>query len=104
MSLTAAQQQRTSSELRANIALSGLSAGDVQAALGFTAERLEQVLSVGPAASPADVWLLRDYLEQRVLAQGGTPVPYTVLTSQARQLAAGWFRLRPVPGAQGQAR
>ena len=99
MSLTTAEQRRTSSELRANLALSGLSADNVRTALGFTDAQLEATLSVGPAASPADVWLVRDYLEQRVLAQGGTPVPYTVLTSQARQLAAGWFRLRPVPGA-----
>jgi hypothetical protein len=99
MSLTAAEQQRTSSELRANFARSGLADGDIQAALGFSAEQLAETLSVGPAASPADVWLLRDYLEQRVLARGGTPAPYTVLTSQARQQAAGWFRLRPVPGA-----
>jgi hypothetical protein len=99
MSLTAEEQQRTSSELRANLALSGLMPGDVQAALGFGAGQLAQTLSVGPAASPADVWLLRDYLEQRVLALGGTPVPYTVLTAQARHMAAGWFRLRPVPGA-----
>ena len=98
MSLTAEEQRRTSSELRANLALSGLSDGHVQGALGFTAVQFAETLSVGPAASPADVWLLRDYLEQRVLAQGGTPVPYTVLTSQARQQAAGWFRLRPVPG------
>ena len=99
MSLTAEEQRRTSSELRANLALSGLAHGDVQAVLGFSAAQLAETLSVGPVASPADVWLLRDYLEQCVLAQGGSPVPYTVLTSQARPQAAGWFRLRPVPGA-----
>ena len=51
-------------------------------------------------ASPAaSVWLLRDYLEQRVRAAGGTPAPYTVLTEQARPLADHWFGLQaPPPG------
>lgn len=98
MSLTAAERARTSAELRANLELSGLTASEAAAALGCGARQLEEALSVSPAGSPARVWLLRDYLEQRVRAAGGSPVPYTVLTEQARRLAAGWFGIQPPPG------
>lgn len=94
MSLTAAERARTSAELRANLELSGLTASQAGAALGFSARQLDEALSV----SPARVWLLRDYLEQRVRAAGGSPVACTVLTEQARQLAAGWFGVQPPPG------
>ena len=98
MSLTAEEQQRTCAELRANLALTGLADADVAAVLGFSAGQLAETLALGRASQPADVWLVRDYLEQRVLASGRTPVPFTVLTEQSRQLAAGWFRLRQAPG------
>jgi hypothetical protein len=95
VSLTAAGRARTS----ANLELSGLTASQAGAAPGFSARQLDEALSVSPAVSPARVWLLRDYLEQRVRAAGGSPAAYTVLTEQARLLAAGWFGVQAPPGA-----
>ncbi|XVU28529.1 DUF2316 family protein [Actinoplanes sp. CA-054009] len=97
MSLDREQQDRTRAELRANFELAGIEPGQVRADLGFTAERLDETLGLTPASDPADVWLLRDYLESRILAGGGVPRPFTVLTGEARAAAARWFPLRTPP-------
>lgn len=99
MSLTTAQQSRTRKELLENHRLSGLTVQDLQTNLGFGAQRLDDTLHLRPASDPADVWILRDYLEQEILARGCTPVPFTVLTVAARAAAAQWYRLRPAPGS-----
>ena len=46
-------------------------------------------------ARPADVWAVRDLLEEAALHAGAEPVPYTHLPEGARAAAEGWFRLRP---------
>ncbi len=97
MSLTVGEQRQTSVELHANHRMSGLSLHDVQADLGFTAGQLEATLDVAPGCDPADVWLLRDYLQREITARGLTPAPYSVLTEPARAAAAGWFPLRTAP-------
>lgn len=102
MSLTVGEQRQTSAELHANHLLSGLSRHDVQADLGFTAGQLEATLDVASGCDPADVWLLRDHLQQVITAAGRTPVPYSVLAEAARAAAAGWFPLRPAPIAHHQ--
>jgi hypothetical protein len=84
MSLNAAQQARTSQELYANLELSGLTAEAVRADLQFTAHQLDETLELGPDSRPNDVWQLRDYLEQTILARGATPVPFSVLTESMR--------------------
>jgi hypothetical protein len=95
MTLNAAQRDRTSEELRANLALSGLTAGQATADLRFTPQRLRAALDA--SADPADVWQLRDYLEQAVRDTGRRPVAYTVLSRRARFLARTWFTLRKAP-------
>ena len=102
VALTDAQQLRTKQELEVNLGRSGLTMPDLESRLGLTAERLDAAMHLRPGAHPVDVWLLRDYLEQEILAQGGEPAPFTVLTPQARQVAAGWYRLRHAPGPAGQ--
>lgn len=93
MSLDRAEQQRTSEELRANQRLSGASDQQLAEQLDFSTQQVEDTLAVADASAPQDVWLLRDHLEDLVLALGGTPVRYSVLTEQARQSAARWFPL-----------
>ncbi|GAA2096656.1 DUF2316 family protein [Kitasatospora saccharophila] len=96
MSLNDEERARTAAELRANLELTGLDADRAGAELGFDGGRLAQVLAVA-GADPADVWLLRDHLEDLVRAAGREPVPYTVLTEEARAAAERWFPLRRAP-------
>lgn len=55
------------------------------------------MLGVTEGAGPAEVWQLRDYLDQAVRDAGGRPVPFTVLTDRARHLARVWFTLPQAP-------
>ncbi|MBN9105743.1 MAG: DUF2316 family protein [Propionibacteriaceae bacterium] len=90
MSLTPAQQRQTAAELQANFELSGLSTADLRQLTGWIQERIVATLTVD-SADPADVWRLRDLLESEVRSAGRTPVPYSVLTEQARASARAWF-------------
>lgn len=83
MSLTPAQQRQTAAELQANFELSGLSTADLRQLTGWIQERIVATLTVD-SADPADVWRLRDLLEAEVRSAGRKPVPYSVLTEQAR--------------------
>ncbi|GAA5062642.1 DUF2316 family protein [Streptomyces similanensis] len=98
MSLNDAERRRTSQELKANLAASGLSAREAAEDLGFTPGRLRSALDVGPSGDPVDVWELRDYLDQAVRDTGRAPVPWTVLTEPARHLTREWFPLRKPRG------
>ncbi|KQO96593.1 DUF2316 family protein [Leifsonia sp. Leaf264] len=97
MSLNREEQRRTSSELAANLELSGLTTEQVATDLGFTLERLGETLDVDGPGDPVDVWQLRDYLVQAVTDAGREPVAFTVLTESSRALARTWFRLRTAP-------
>ncbi|WP_353808194.1 DUF2316 family protein [Agromyces sp. SYSU T00194] len=97
MSLSPEEQRRTSAELHANLDRCGLGPGEIRADLGMSAHQLNETLAVSDDARPTDVWLVRDYLEKLVVARGGTPVPYTVLTERMRQVAASWYPLRTAP-------
>ncbi|MFE1319783.1 DUF2316 family protein [Kitasatospora phosalacinea] len=96
MSLNAEERARTAAELRANLELAGVGADRVGVELGFVDGQLAEALGV-TGADPADVWLLRDHLEDLVRAAGREPVPYTVLTEEARAAAERWFPLRKAP-------
>jgi len=90
MSLNRQQREATSRELRANLALSGYDASRLYRLTGWCVQRIECTLAVD-AADPADVWRLRDLLDEVVRGAGHEPVPYTVLTPSVRRAAAGWF-------------
>ncbi len=97
MSLNHDELRRTSVELQHNLRLSGLTEAEVAADLGLTPDRLRAVLRMSALESPAEAWLLRDYLEQAVRDAGGEPVPFTVLTERSRRMAEFWFGLREAP-------
>jgi hypothetical protein len=101
VSLDREETARTSRELAANLDLAGLAPATVAASLGFSEDRLRETLAVSPASRPADVWLLRDFLDQVVRDRGGRPEPWTVLTDEARRAAETWFALRPPPATPG---
>lgn len=90
MSLTAAQRRQTAAELQANFELSGLSTADLRQLTGWTQERVVASLTV-TAADPADVWQLRDLLDIEVRSAGRTPLPFSVLTEEARGAAGVQF-------------
>ncbi|ROS75390.1 DUF2316 family protein [Cellulomonas sp. PhB143] len=97
MSLTTQELARTRSELRANFELTGLTAAEVAADLGYTPERLDATLGTTGPSDPVDVWELRDYLEQTVRDAGRTPVPFSTLTRGNKLRARMWFPLRRAP-------
>jgi hypothetical protein len=83
MSFTAAQRQQTAAELQANFELSGLSTADLRQLTGWTQERVVASLTV-TEADAADVWHVRDLLDTEVRSAGRTPLPFSVLTEEAR--------------------
>lgn len=95
MSLNRRERQATSSELRANLDLSGQTPDDLAHALGRSAAEIQGVFDLADVA-PADVWLVRDALDRAVRATGATPAPWSVLTDQARTAAQQWFVLADV--------
>ena len=84
-------------QAQANLVHSGLTPPIVATALGHTSARLGDTLHISPAPHPADVWLLRDFLDQAVRDRGATPEPWTVLTGVSRAVASRWFSLRTAP-------
>ena len=94
MSLIRTEVSRPGVELAANLERAGIPREQVAADLGFTARRLTETVRVGPAADPADVWLLRDYLDRTIRVQGRVPEPWVALDETARLRAAHWFALR----------
>jgi hypothetical protein len=97
MSLNPDQLRRTREELRANLERTGLAEAEVLSDLQWTPERLDAALRSTGSSDPVDVWQLRDYLEMAVRDAGGTPVPFSTLTSANRIRARLWFRLRRAP-------
>jgi hypothetical protein len=86
MSLNDAQRKQTSKELKANYQISGLTPEDIQADLGFSPKQLEETLNLGLEANGETVWRLRDYMEEKIKAQGKGPYPYSILRNNI------WYR------------
>ncbi len=79
MSLTAAQKKQTSMELHENYRILDFRPEQIQADLWLSARELTNTLNIGFMSNPTTVWKLRDYMEEKILAQGKTPVPYSTL-------------------------
>ncbi|WP_282203791.1 DUF2316 family protein [Kitasatospora fiedleri] len=90
MSLNDEERVRTAAELRANLELTGVPTDAIRAELGYGEREFEKIMEV-TGADPASVWRVRDHLEELVVAAGREPVPYSVLTEQARAAAERWF-------------
>ncbi|GAB2673079.1 hypothetical protein GCM10027169_38630 [Gordonia jinhuaensis] len=96
MSLNARERHRTSDELGANLVISGLTTEELRQRLGFTTGQLDAAMAAR-TSDPAEVWLVRDYLESVIARRGATPFPYSVLTEDARRMAQIWFDLATPP-------
>lgn len=86
MSLNRRESRATSLELHTNLELAGLTPYDVAIALGRAPAWVQATLDLA-GARPEEVWLLRDYLDRAVRTAAATPVPWSVLTDQARATA-----------------
>ena len=99
MSLSPAEQERTRMELTRNLDQSGWTPERIATALGISLERVDMALAM-TRARPADVWMVRDVLDEAVRQVGRSPEPYTHLSTGARASADAWFKLRPVSAAR----
>jgi len=97
MSLSNAERLATSQELQENLLLSDLTNLQVATDLGYSLSRLAATVALSAGNDPADVWQLRDYLQQAVRDSGVEAAPFTVLTEQSRSAAQRWFGLRQAP-------
>ena len=94
MSLTPEQRHRTAAELRANLALAGVTEARARAGTDLDEHAWREAMHVSPRSRPEDVWLIRDRLLVLVHAAGRQAVPFTVLTEESRAAASVWFPLR----------
>lgn len=78
MSLTKQQQINTLNEFQENFALLGLSTQEIADELRTTSKKIEAILRLQPVAIE-DPWILKNYLEERLLDQEKTPIPFTAL-------------------------
>lgn len=95
MSLDQRQTAATRDELATNLARSGQTSGGIADVTGLNRSRVRAALQVD-GARPEDVWLVRDYLDRVIRSTGGTSLPYSTLTEQARAAARVWFPLRDI--------
>lgn len=94
MSLNTEERRRTADELRANLALTGMTESHARSGTGLDEHEWREAMHVSSRSRPEDVWLVRDRLIALVRAAGREPVPFTVLTEGTRAAASVWFPLR----------
>jgi len=63
MSLNRRERETTARELDNNLALTGLTRAQVRERTGLPPERFQAALEVNAVMDPADVWLVRDTIE-----------------------------------------
>lgn len=81
------QQDDTRRELRENFEKLGLTIEDVAADLVTTPEYIERLLRLEPKCHD-HTWILRNYLYEKVKANGATPTEFTALKGSHRNY---WF-------------
>ncbi|WP_155287294.1 DUF2316 family protein [Lacticaseibacillus zhaodongensis] len=79
MSLNPQQMQNTRNELQANFERTGLSKEQVASDLHISMAKLDRLFSLDQQ-SLNDPWILRNYLLEKVAANGQDPVPFTALS------------------------
>lgn len=79
MSLTISEMKITRIELLENFKVLGYEPKTVQKDLNISEKELTNTLNIGDKVNPTMVWKLRDYMEEKILKQGKTPYPYSIL-------------------------
>ncbi|MDN6514347.1 MAG: DUF2316 family protein [Lacticaseibacillus paracasei] len=87
MSLTIIERRNTKKELAANFNLAGVTLEQAAQDLATTPEHVEAVLQL-QVDQIEEPWILRNYLNKQLAAQGKTPLPYSRLQGNP---AVHWF-------------
>ena len=87
MSLTYDEQKATKAELRAALALSGLSIQQLAEELGVTSQVIEDTLNLNCRAIE-NPWVLKEFLADVARKQGKEPVVFTALKGDYHRY---WF-------------
>lgn len=87
MTLNPQQIKNTQNELEQNFELSGLTKDQVATDLHISLTKLDHLFTL-TQSSLNDPWILRNYLIEKVEAQGKKPVPFTALVGDWHQY---WF-------------
>ncbi|KXT76856.1 DUF2316 family protein [Streptococcus sp. DD12] len=86
--LSKAERLATQAELAENFKRLGASPEQVAHEMGISITELKEVLAMSHP-NPAHVWMLRDYLEDKLLAEGKVVYPFSKLADHS---ANRWFR------------
>ncbi|MDA3965197.1 DUF2316 family protein [Enterococcus thailandicus] len=78
MSLTKQQQINTLNEFQENFALLGSSTQEIADELRTSPEKVEAILLLQPATIE-EPWILKNYLIEKLIEQGKTPIPFSAL-------------------------
>lgn len=78
MSLTKQQQINTLNEFQENFALLGSSTQEIADELRTSPEKVEAILLLQPATLE-EPWILKNYLIEKLIEQGKTPIPFSAL-------------------------
>lgn len=84
MTLNPAQRTATEHELQENFQRAGLTVDQATSELGISAVKLSHIMHL-TQRSYEDVWIVRNYLLEKVTEAGQTPVTFTAL-------AGDWHR------------
>jgi len=78
MSLTREEQTKTKQEFQDNLNLSGLSLEEIAKDLASQPQVISDVLNLNTRYIE-NPWILKNYLERKIIEQGKTPIPFTAL-------------------------
>ena len=87
MTLTDAQIETTSSEMKSNFEKSGLTTDEIARDLKTTPEYIEELLNLNPKRIE-DPWILRNYLIDVLNEKSIEITPFTVLVGNSERV---WF-------------
>ncbi|MGC6767935.1 DUF2316 family protein [Enterococcus sp. LJL128] len=87
MSLTSNQMLQTQEEFQKNLVLSGLSLSEIARDLKTSISVIENTLQL-QTTRIEDPWVLKNYLEEQIIAQNKQPIPFTALVGNYQQY---WF-------------
>ena len=79
MSLNNTEKKVSSMELQENYKILSFDPDQICTDLGLSSHELKNTLHIGLTTNPTTVWKLRDYMEEKILQQGKTPYPYSIL-------------------------
>lgn len=87
MSLTRQQEIATRDELKRNFELANIPLNQIASDLDSTPEHVQDVLELD-ADRIEEPWILKAYLDEKIITNGGQPLPYSALVGDPKRY---WF-------------